>query len=193
MNFTVNVEYLNVFFFLFFLCTERSTSPRAFPQQSVWSAMELKVQATTRSAGCPPAPTTLLLPHMHPGTPPTHYQITVGVKVSVNGWELGWACNLWPLVVMVWILRSTAACSDSGSLKSLNLDSMLGSSPDTRSRRGAWSEQRAWTQTASQVDCPARWEPVSAAVQRAWRGERPTGAVPTLLGRGCSMEILMIL
>lgn len=26
---------------------------------------------------------------------------------------------------------------------------------DTRSRRGAWSEQRVWTQTASQVDSPA--------------------------------------
>lgn len=58
---------------------------------------------------------------------------------------------------------------------------------DTRSRRGAWSEQTVWTQTASQVGCPALWEPVSAAAPPAWQEGPLTGAVRTSLARGCSM------
>lgn len=50
------------------VCVCCSTSPRASRRQSVWSATEPRVQATTQAAECLPAPTTRRLPHMLPGT-----------------------------------------------------------------------------------------------------------------------------
>lgn len=47
-----------------YVCVYCSTSPRASQRQSVLSATELRVQATTQAAECQPAPTTLPLPHM---------------------------------------------------------------------------------------------------------------------------------
>lgn len=57
---------------MWLVCVYCSTSPRASQRQSVWSATELRVQATTQAAECLPTPTTLPLPHMLPGTPATH-------------------------------------------------------------------------------------------------------------------------
>lgn len=57
----------------------RSTSQRASQQQSVWSATEPRVRATTQAAECPRAHTTRPLPRMLPGTLTTqkHTQSTV--------------------------------------------------------------------------------------------------------------------
>lgn len=52
-----------------------STSPRASQRQSVSSATAPRARATTQAAECQPAPTTLPLPRMLPGTPATHTDV----------------------------------------------------------------------------------------------------------------------